>query len=521
MADSKLKLVIEAEDRATSILRSVGKSVNSVGKTIGTVAKVTAGAFAAVGAATAAFGVSSVKAYAEAEKEMAKFNATMATMGKKGEKARAELLKLADATVALGFDDEEAANSLAKFYKITENVETATRANNAAMDIARAKGIALSDASKVVGLALAGNVRALKEYQIELRDGASAVETLRAIEGVYAGQAKGYADTLQGTVAVLSSRWENLKERIGEVLVEALRPTFKAISDFLQSEQFSQWIDGIITKIKDWVASMGGAEGIKAKLVDLKNYLVNDVIPVLVTIWTTISTVTKYLWEHRDAIMALIIAYGILKVALAISSLVISITTAFAGLTVGAALLTAGLVALAAVGLVWVVTMIAKIIQENRKWKQTHNELIAAISDTNKALDGFQEKVGTLSTAKANEQLQASIDKARELNKEAQRLADLGFFGRVKEGFKGLFGKQFGGSVSMGEPYVVGEKRPEVFVPSQSGNIKQLDQVGAGKTVTVNFNNVSVRNDADLSYIVEAVKKTLGRENELTRMGAI
>lgn len=75
--------------------------------------------------------------------------------------------------------------------------------------------------------------------------------------------------------------------------------------------------------------------------------------------------------------------------------------------------------------------------------------------------------------------------------------------------------KAFGGAVNAGEAYLVGEDRPEVFVPSQSGNIRQV----GGSEVVVNFNNVNVRNDNDLETIIREVKKTLGRDSLLNRYG--
>lgn len=81
-----------------------------------------------------------------------------------------------------------------------------------------------------------------------------------------------------------------------------------------------------------------------------------------------------------------------------------------------------------------------------------------------------------------------------------------------------LIGRQFGGSVQAGNPVIVGEHRPEVFVPSQSGNIRQLDQVGGGET-NINFNNVSVRNDNDLNMIIRAVKDALKSDSKFQRAG--
>ena len=73
---------------------------------------------------------------------------------------------------------------------------------------------------------------------------------------------------------------------------------------------------------------------------------------------------------------------------------------------------------------------------------------------------------------------------------------------------EGDSGRQFGGPVSYGSSYAVGEHRPEVFVPSQSGNIKQLGQTGGG-SIVVNFNNPSVRNDNDLQAIIDAVDRII------------
>ena len=46
-----------------------------------------------------------------------------------------------------------------------------------------------------------------------------------------------------------------------------------------------------------------------------------------------------------------------------------------------------------------------------------------------------------------------------------------GFFSGIGDFFKGIFGRQHGGPVSAGMPYVVGEAGPEVFVPPVSGSI--------------------------------------------------
>ena len=46
-------------------------------------------------------------------------------------------------------------------------------------------------------------------------------------------------------------------------------------------------------------------------------------------------------------------------------------------------------------------------------------------------------------------------------------------------------GKAIGGSVQRGQPYMVGERGAEMFVPNQSGSIVPNNQLGGG-AVTVN-----------------------------------
>ena len=57
----------------------------------------------------------------------------------------------------------------------------------------------------------------------------------------------------------------------------------------------------------------------------------------------------------------------------------------------------------------------------------------------------------------------------------------------------GIFGRETGGPVQAGVPYIVGEKRPEIFVPNQSGRIlpdasQGVAAGGGGNTFQISFN---------------------------------
>lgn len=82
-----------------------------------------------------------------------------------------------------------------------------------------------------------------------------------------------------------------------------------------------------------------------------------------------------------------------------------------------------------------------------------------------------------------------------------------------------LGGKALGGSVRAGEAYIVGEHRPEMFVPSQSGNIKPSVGSSSGGNVTVNIYNPP--SDMNVRSVIEQVERAINRKQELSRMGAI
>lgn len=80
----------------------------------------------------------------------------------------------------------------------------------------------------------------------------------------------------------------------------------------------------------------------------------------------------------------------------------------------------------------------------------------------------------------------------------------------------GLF-KQFGGGVSRGQPYMVGEAGPELFVPNQGGTIVPNGRMGT--EVTINFNNPVVRSNSDLERIILEVKRSLNRDLQIEQIG--
>ena len=65
-------------------------------------------------------------------------------------------------------------------------------------------------------------------------------------------------------------------------------------------------------------------------------------------------------------------------------------------------------------------------------------------------------------------------------------------------------GKAIGGPVQKGQSYLVGERGPEMFVPSRSGSIVSNDQMGGGTTVVQNFHFSANGDDSVKKLIAQA-----------------
>lgn len=428
-ATSNVQLVVTAKDEASKTLKKVGVSLDGIAKA----GKVVAQGVAVAGAAIAAFSVSSIRAFAESEKQTAKslqkINNALEGMSTKGlnalqkiaDKANGEgadifefaeksIMAAADAAVQLGFDDEDTADSIATLFQRTGDLNEAMRLNTIAMDIARGKGIELSEANRVVNMVLSGSTRELKLMGIEVDDNATGIDNLRSVQERYAGQSQAFAQTTAGKLEILSKSWGNVKESVGKALVEGLK--------------VNEWLD----KLSKFVSSEGFQNGI-VKLGTGISSAVKMAVSAVKTLTSALESVFYVMFRSID------IAVGMWKdLKTTVNSTVTSIKSAWEGLK----------------------------------------------STLSKPITSFINIVQSVSNKKKK--------------------------------------KALGGGVNAGESYIVGEHRPEVFVPSQSGNIKQLDQVGGGK-IEVNFNNVNVRSDYDLQTIISAVKETLARDKLHQRYG--
>ena len=123
--------------------------------------------------------------------------------------------------------------------------------------------------------------------------------------------------------------------------------------------------------------------------------------------------------------------------------------------------------------------------------------------------DGLMNVVkGTASVKDAFKQMAASL---------ITQAIQLFVIDKITGGFlsfaKGLTGKAIGGSVQSGQPYMVGERGPEMFVPNQSGSIVPNKKMGGGVTV---INNVDARGSG--ADVDQKIKSAMAQTSQQTIM---
>jgi hypothetical protein len=120
----------------------------------------------------------------------------------------------------LAFDDEEALDALNALTQGTGDASRALEDLALVEDIARARGIDLAAAAKIVIAAEQGRVGSLKRLGIAIDENATREEALAALQTKFAGQAEAYANTNAATWDRVQNSIENALEGAGGALVD-------------------------------------------------------------------------------------------------------------------------------------------------------------------------------------------------------------------------------------------------------------------------------------------------------------
>lgn len=253
MGSTSLQILLTLKDEATAALqqfantaKNVGTASSSglaqIGKTIEdnrSAISTAATDFTIIGGAIdAAMGLA-VKSAADAQAKLASMHTTLKAMGQDVPAISDAILKAAQSTVQLGFDNETSALSITKFFQRTKDMTAALELNQTAMDLARVKRLDLEQATNLLNMALSGQGRILGQYGIEIKDAATPLEALRQLQEQVGGQAVAFSKTFEGQMQVMTASSNQFMQLIGNQLLPILT-------------QLLEGINAIIVKVKDW-----------------------------------------------------------------------------------------------------------------------------------------------------------------------------------------------------------------------------------------------------------------------------
>lgn len=480
MDQSNLQIVVTAQDQASSTLAAIAGNAAAAGEKASTglagIGKTIQANSAAIKTAALDFGIAggaitgvlaiSVKAAADAQAKLANLHATLAAMGRDTPQVAGAILDAANATIKLGFDNEDSALSITKFYQRTKDMTTALTLSQTAMDLARSKNIDLATATNLVNLALSGSGRALLQYGIHIKDAATPLEALGELQDAVKGQSQAFSKTFEGQSEVMRASFQQLEQTVGAELLPLLASFLGAVNK-------------VVFALRDWTSAH----------------------PEL-TKWVVIITA------------ALGVLLTIVGGALGLVAVIGSAITAFgiigpllAGLALGPiAIVSAAILAIIVVIGYWIVHwtdlrdtviwvwdgIVAKVQEAWDAIKGIFQAAVTWISDTilaplEKTIDSILNKVSSIKggVTSAASSLGSAITNAP--SNIAWAL--------------GLSGRAGGGPVSANVPYLVGERGPEIFMPAMSGQISPNGGYGAGSLV-INMNGGT--------YLDEGVAKRIG-----------
>ena len=229
MAGNQVRIGVGVKDNASKPIKGISDAFHRLqtqggqGFAIGAGAAATAKAFSLLdSAASAAIGFlgDAATAYREDQVSVAQLGASLRSNVKDWDGNTRAIEDAITARMKLGFADEEQRAVLTRLVGAYGDVTKALEVERLAMDLARFSGMSLADASDVLIKVHAGSYRALKSLGISTKDVKTETQALGLIFQKVGGQASDYSNTDLGKVEAANLRLGEAQERLGKQLSE-------------------------------------------------------------------------------------------------------------------------------------------------------------------------------------------------------------------------------------------------------------------------------------------------------------
>lgn len=425
-------------------LKKLGSSMTALGKNLS----------AGLTAPLVAFGALSVKAFAEQEKAEASLAAALRASGQEVEGNMQKLKRMASEIQKVTTVGDEMSLALAQqaisMGLQADQMDDATRG---AIGLSKAFSLDLKMAVRASSAALLGQTEMLTRYIPELKNIEDPAERVALVhqkmaEGFSLAEAE--AETTAGRLTQLKNAFGDLQEQIGAILAEYLTPLVSKLQEFITNLQEA---DPAMVRLGVQIAAVAAVIG--------------PALLVLGAFVTVLSSSVTWIIALGAGLGVIIHKMGILREAGELLGLVI--VKLFEEDWKGAL----G----AAVAMMWELYSTFNPIAAAADylwdaWRPFWDFFINRAIDAWNILKSVWDLVVKIATA-------------------PKRLAE-----SIGGGLANIAYRASGGPVMAGSPYIVGEEGPELFVPSQSGNIVPNHALsssgGGGQTINMTFNGVSM-----------------------------
>jgi hypothetical protein len=478
----KVKITFDADlDGLRKGVNGASNEVEGFGSKVSAFGKKAAAAFAVAGAAAAAYAgkllVDGVKAAIEDEAAQAKLATTLTNVtGATAKQIAAVESQILKTSLLTGLTDDELRPSFERLIRATSDSDEALKLQSLAIDVAAGSGKSLEAVSNAMAKAAEGNTASLARLGIglstaELRT-MSMEEITAKLADTFGGQASQQADTFQGKMQRLQVAFAEGKETVGAFVLDAITP------------MVSGFVNNVIPTIQKLAEELGPK--LTPVFTALTEYIRDFVIPTFQAIWQFITEfvipaigsvlspiidglrsafekVTTKIGENEEKLRPLLALFRV------IATFTRDVLAPVFGKILGSAFNVLG----TAIGIV--VGLFASLV-----------DVVTKAFNAIKAIVNF---------VKNNPVTQA--------------------IGGVFDNFGG--GRALGGPVNRGTSYVVGERGPELFVPTTSGKIIPNGAMGAGGGTMI---NLTVNGAIDAEGTARTIIDVLNRSTSRGTLGA-
>lgn len=452
-------------DKAEGVLKKSGSEMAAG------FSKAVVGATVVAGAAAVAFGKTAFDAFSEAEQASSMLSHAVRNVSKGTEEQLEATSALADELERKGvLDGDNIKMGLAQLSTFGLSNQAVQALGGSLADLAvnqfgvSASGEQLSDTANMIAKALNGQFGVLEKSGIRFTEAQqNAIKYGTEMEKVKAIN-EGFAQNLKYTNEVA------LQDNAGKLAHAKVQ-----MGNFQESigALVAQGIGPLLTAFNGWIERMGGVDAIMTKITEfIKNNLVwFQAIGIFVG---TVMVAAFGAW----AVATIAATWPLLAIAAAVTAVIVGIKTLISN------------------------------------WDGVKQAFSSAGSWIMGVVDKFWLFLGPLGLViKGIKELVENWDKIK------------GGFSSAWSSITGFFGgaRALGGPVTPGKSYLVGERGPELFTPSTSGNISNNKETmamigsGAGGNITINVG--SVNDDAMLRRLVSAIEEVQYKNQRRTALG--